>query len=100
MVKSVAELHGLRATFMPKPFANKTGNGQHVHFSLWDQSGCCVFEDKKRGDEYGLSEIAQHFLGGMFTHIRGMTAITNPTVNSYKRLGAASTDSGATWAPT
>merc|ERR1711982_291721 len=68
---------------------------------MGDTKSECVFEDKKGGvDEYGLSELARQFLGGIFTHIQGMTALTNPTVNSYKRLGAVSTDSGATWAPT
>jgi glutamine synthetase len=101
MVGELARQHGLVATFMPKPFADKTGNGQHVHFSLWDKAETtCVFEDAKGGDEYGLSSLALNFLGGIIDHVQGMAAITNPTVNSYKRLGAPSTDSGATWAPT
>ena len=98
MVKSVAEKHGLRATFMPKPFEGLTGNGCHAHISVWNTSGKKnVFADKK--DELGLSETGYNFLGGIMKHAVGMTAITNPTVNSYKRLNAPVTHSGATWAP-
>lgn len=98
LVRSVAEKHGLRATFMPKPFANLTGNGCHVHLSLWDETGKTNhFDDSK--DELGLSEKAYHFLGGILHHAGAMTAITNPTVNSYKRINAPVTTSGATWAP-
>jgi glutamine synthetase len=96
MVKSVAEKHGLRATFMPKPFMSLTGNGCHIHLSLWDSAGC-VFDDKK--GELGMSKLAYHFLGGMMTHAQGLCAITNPTVNSYKRINAPVTSSGATWSP-
>ncbi|WP_193171429.1 type III glutamate--ammonia ligase [Nisaea nitritireducens] len=98
MVKSVAEKHGLRATFMPKPFKHLTGNGCHCHVSVWDKKGKeNAFADKK--DELGLSKEGMHFLGGIMKHAQGMTAITNPTVNSYKRINAAGTASGATWAP-
>lgn len=98
MVKSVAEKHGLRATFMPKPFANLTGNGCHAHVSLWSTDGAtCVFADDN--GELGISEIGYHFLGGMLNHAEAMCAITNPTVNSYKRLNAPVTLSGATWSP-
>ena len=98
MVKSVAEKHGLRATFMPKPFKHLTGNGCHCHVSVWDKKGKDnAFADKK--DELGLSKEGMHFLGGIMKHAQGMTAITNPTVNSYKRINAAGTLSGATWAP-
>lgn len=95
MVKSVAEKHGLRATFMPKPFARLTGNGCHAHVSLW-KGGDNVF----KGDgELGLSETAYHFIGGLIQSAQAMAAITNPTVNSYKRLNAPRTISGATWSP-
>ncbi|WP_119168906.1 type III glutamate--ammonia ligase [Algihabitans albus] len=98
MVKSVAEIHGLRATFMPKPFAELTGNGCHIHVSLWSPDGKTnLFADKK--GELGLSRRAYHFLGGLLGHAEGLCALTNPTVNSYKRLNAPVTASGATWAP-
>jgi glutamate---methylamine ligase len=98
MVKSIAEKHGLRATFMPKPFANLTGSGCHVHASLWSASaGENLFEDKT--GELGLSEKAYHFIGGLIHSADALCAITNPAVNSYKRINAAPTLSGATWSP-
>lgn len=98
MVKSIAEKHGLRATFMPKPFENLTGNGCHAHISVWDKDGTNnIFIDE--ADELGLSAGAMNFLGGIMQHAVGMTAITNPTVNSYKRINAPVTTSGATWSP-
>ncbi len=98
MVKSVAEKHGLRATFMPKPFAGLTGNGCHAHVSVWDEAGTTnVFADD--GMELGLSVKGRHFLGGIMKHASALAAITNPTVNSYKRINAPRTVSGATWAP-
>lgn len=98
MVKSIAEKHGLRATFMPKPFAHLTGNGCHMHLSLWNKSGTKnLFADPK--GELGLSTRAYHFLGGVLRHSRALAAITNPSVNSYKRINAPVTLSGATWAP-
>ncbi|MGI9477929.1 MAG: type III glutamate--ammonia ligase [Hyphomicrobiaceae bacterium] len=98
MVKSIAEKHGLRATFMPKPFANLTGNGCHAHVSLWDTSGeTCVFDDP--AGELGISGTGYHFLGGVLHHAEALAAITNPTVNSYKRINAPRTTSGATWSP-
>jgi glutamine synthetase len=96
MVKSVAEKHGLRATFMPKPFLNLTGNGCHAHVSLW-KSGKNVFEDAQ--GEMGLSKNAYNFIGGLMHSADALTAITNPTVNSYKRINAPRTMSGATWSP-
>jgi glutamine synthetase len=98
MVKSIAEKHGLRATFMPKPFINLTGNGCHVHLSVWDNGRKNnLFHDAK--GEMGLSKLAYHFLGGLMHHADSMVAITNPTVNSYKRINAPRTISGATWSP-
>ena len=98
MVKSIAEKHGFRATFMPKPFANLTGNGCHVHISVWDKGGSKnLFHDK--GGELGLSPLAYQFLGGLMHHAESLAAITNPTVNSYKRINASTTLSGATWSP-
>ncbi|MEO0773368.1 MAG: type III glutamate--ammonia ligase [Pseudomonadota bacterium] len=107
MTKSVAERHGFRATFMPKPVEGLTGNGCHAHISVWDAAGDAaktnVFAtDKTSGSqtaEMGLSDQGAHFLGGIMKHASGMAAITNPTVNSYKRLNAPRTTSGATWAP-
>ena len=98
MTKSVAEKHGLRATFMPKPMESLTGNGCHSHISAWDETEAVnKFSDDK--NELGLSDIGLYFLGGIMRHATSLTAITNPTVNSYKRINAPSTSSGATWAP-
>lgn len=98
MVKSVAEKHGLRATFMPKPFKGLTGSGCHAHISVWSTDGKSnAFADMSR--ELGLSERGRHFLGGIMKHASALAAITNPTVNSYKRINAPRTTSGATWAP-
>ena len=98
MVKSIAEKHGLRATFMPKPFADLTGNGCHAHVSVWDAKGKKnLFADKK--GELGVSETGYHFMGGLMAHGTALTAISNPTVNSYKRINAPRTTSGATWSP-
>ena len=96
MVKSIAEKHGLRATFMPKPFLNLTGSGCHAHVSLW-KSGKNVFEDTS--GEMGLSKDAYNFIGGLMHSADALAAITNPTVNSYKRINAPRTTSGATWSP-
>ncbi len=98
MVKSIAEKHQLRATFMPKPFSNLTGNGCHAHVSMWStSSGKCVFDDP--AGELGLSQSAYHFIGGLIHSAGSLAAITNPTVNSYKRINAPPTSSGATWSP-
>jgi glutamine synthetase type III len=98
MVKSISEKHGLRATFMPKPFINLTGSGCHVHLSVWDKAKKNnLFHDGK--DEMGLSKMAYNFLGGLIHHADSLVAITNPTVNSYKRINAPRTISGSTWSP-
>lgn len=98
MVKSVAEKHGLRATFMPKPFKGLTGNGCHCHISVWDTAGKVnAFADDAA--PFGLSAKGKTFLGGIMKHASALAAITNPTVNSYKRINAPRTISGATWAP-
>lgn len=98
MVKSIAEKHGLRATFMPKPFPNLTGNGCHAHVSIWDKSGTTNrFSDAN--DEMGLSKLAYQFLGGIIHSADSLAAVFNPTVNSYKRIDATVTLSGATWSP-
>ena len=98
MMKSVAEKHGLRATFMPKPFKGLTGSGCHAHISVWSLDGTTnAFADKSK--ELGLSDQGRHFLGGIMKHASALAAICNPTVNSYKRINAPRTSSGATWAP-
>jgi len=107
MTKSVAEKHGFRATFMPKPVEGLTGNGCHAHISVWDAPGSKaktnVFATDPSSDsqtsELGLSEKGRHFLGGIMKHASALAAITNPAVNSYKRINAPRTMSGATWAP-
>ena len=98
MVKSIAEKHGLRATFMPKPFINLTGNGCHVHLSVWEAEGTKNLCHDPKG-ELGLSALAYNFLGGLIHHAESLVALTNPTVNSYKRINAPRTLSGATWSP-
>jgi glutamine synthetase len=98
MVKAIAEKHGLRATFMPKPFIDLTGSGCHAHVSVWDRAGRRnLFHDPK--GELGLSKMAYHFLGGVLNSAEGLCALFNPTVNSYKRINAPRTTSGATWSP-
>ena len=98
MVKQIAENHGLRATFMPKPFADLTGNGCHAHVSVWDKTGKKnLFHDPK--GELGLSKLAYAFLGGIVNSADTLAAVFNPTVNSYKRIDATVTLSGATWSP-
>ena len=102
MVKSLAEQQGLRASFMPKPFAALTGNGCHTHLSLWGAAGSTNAGSNLFPDpcgELGLSSLAYHFLGGLLAHAPALCAITTPTVNSYRRLAAAPTSSGATWSP-
>ena len=96
MVKSLAEKHGLRATFMPKPFQNLTGNGCHAHVSLWDDK---VNKFIDGNDRYGLSKLAYNFLGGIMKHAQPLSAFFNPTINSYRRINAPPTKSGASWSP-
>jgi len=96
LVRSVAEKHGLRATFMPKPFTNLTGNGCHTHISLWNGATNVCRDD---GDPMSLSSTGYHFVGGLMENAPALCAITNPTVNSYKRINAPRTLSGATWSP-
>ena len=98
MVKALAQERGLHATFMPKPFAELTGNGGHMHISLWDADGTDnLFLDKS--DARGLSSLASAFMAGVLAHADALCAITAPSVNSYKRFGARTPRSGATWAP-
>ena len=100
MVKSIAEIHGMRATFMPKPFTHLSGKGCHSHLSIWSLDGTKNLfngDNDKRG--LGLSSLAYQFLGGIMHSADRLTAIFNPTVNSYKRINAPRTLSGATWSP-
>jgi glutamine synthetase len=96
MVKTIAEKRGLRATFMPKPFADLTGNGCHAHISAWSGSKN-IFLDK--GDKLGLTKVAYNFLGGILNSAEPLSAFFNPTINSYRRIDAPTTSSGATWSP-
>ncbi len=96
MTRSIAERRGLRATFMPKPFLELTGNGCHAHVSLWSDEQN-LFEDA--AGELGLSALAYQFLGGVMHSADALPALLNPTVNSYKRINSAPTISGASWSP-
>jgi glutamine synthetase len=103
MVHVVAHDFGMAATFMPKPFTHLTGNGLHMNTSLWSAGAKKnLFEaGGKARDKYGLglTPLGYSFCAGVLEHARAMAAITNPTVNSYKRMGVAPPNSGATWAP-
>ncbi len=96
MVKTLAEKHGLRATFMPKPFENLTGNGCHAHISLWDGRKNKFYDSS---DRLGLTRLAYNFLGGIINLAQPLSAFFNPTVNSYRRINAPPTKSGASWSP-
>jgi glutamine synthetase len=84
-LKSVAQRHGLHATFMPKPVYGVNGSGMHVHQSLYSisEKRNAFFDE---GNEYGLSNVALQFIAGQLEHVRGFCAVTSPLVNSYKRL--------------
>lgn len=98
LLSVIAAERGMVATFMPKPFADKTGSGLHLHMSL-TSGGTPVFpaDDDERG--LGLSDTAYAFVGGILEHACALQAVVAPTVNSYKRTGATTTSSGASWAP-
>jgi glutamine synthetase len=100
MVEAMAQERGLIATFMPKPFAHLTGNGCHLHMSLW-KDGTNLFEADPAEDPrgLGLSELGYQFVGGLKAHAKAYIAVTAPTVTSYKRLVVGAPTSGATWAP-
>jgi glutamine synthetase len=83
VVKTIARQHGLHATFMPKPLFGVSGSGMHAHQSLFNGKENTFYDEN---DRLGLSETARYYMAGILKHARGMTAITNPTVNSYKRL--------------
>jgi glutamine synthetase len=95
----IAHEFGMVASFMPKPFSNRTGTGAHFHVSLGSATSKNLFHDDKDKQGLGLSKMAYHFLGGVLAHAKAITAIGAPTVNSYKRLVVGRALSGATWAP-
>lgn len=100
MVHVLAQEQGMLATFMPKPFKDRTGTGMHLHVSLWDAGGAVpLFHDDADARKLGLSALAYQFIGGVLDHAPGLTAVTCPTVNSYKRVSAGAPLSGAAWAP-
>ena len=103
MTSQVAHRFGAIATHMPKPFSKLTGNGSHIHFSLWDKAGKNVFEDPSDPRGLGQSKLAYHFLGGVMAHARALIAVIAPSVNDYKRLAAGAylsgSQSGFTWTP-
>ncbi len=98
VLKTIAQQYGLHCTFMPRPLADMPGSGMHTHQSLHDcNTGENLFAEPSH--EYGLSEIARHFLAGQLAHARGMSAVLSPLVNSYKRLGnSLEAPTHVTWA--
>ena len=104
MTSQFAQRHGAIATHMAKPFTDRTGSGGHIHYHMEDAStGDNVFLDESDARGLGLSEMAYHFIGGVFAHAPALCAVMSPTVNCYKRLqvGAALTGSrsGFLWTP-
>ena len=100
----LAKKYGAIATHMPKPFADRTGSGLHVHYHLADaKTGKNLFVDTKDTRGLGCSKLAYHFIGGILHHARALCAVASPTVNCYKRLqlgsGLYSSRSGFTWTP-
>ena len=104
MTSQVARRFGAIATHMAKPFAHLTGNGSHLHFSLWDQTEKTnLFRDDKDKRGLGMSKLAYHFLGGLISHAPALTCLVAPTVNCYKRLSVGELltggSSGFSWTP-
>lgn len=102
LANEIARKHGAFATFMPKPFANRTGSGAHYNMSLADKlTGENLFDARHGGDDHGVgvSKLAYHFIGGVLRHAKAISAVVAPTVNSYKRLVRQGSMSGSTWAP-
>ncbi|MBA2813683.1 type III glutamate--ammonia ligase [Streptomyces sp. KM273126] len=101
IVQVLAEQRGMTATFMPKPFTDRTGSGLHLHLSLWDGERALFPAGAGEQDAYGMGFSAQAygFTAGLLAHAPALHALIAPTVNSYKRTGATTTASGATWAP-
>jgi glutamine synthetase len=99
MIHTLAAQSGMLATFMPKPFSNLTGNGLHMHLSLWDKDEQQLFADPGDARGMGVSALGYSFIAGLLGHAPALAALTCPTVNSYKRLASAAPDSGASWSP-
>jgi glutamine synthetase len=100
MVNEIAGKHGLFASFMPKPFSNRTGSGAHYNMSLADaRTGRNLFETERDPRGCGLSKLGYQFIAGILRHASAICAVIAPTVNSYKRLIAQGSMSGSTWAP-
>jgi len=97
-INVLAEQRGMTATFMPKPFTDRTGSGLHLHLSLW-QDERPVFPDEEDARGLGLSDTAYSFVAGVLDHAAGLQLFLAPSVNSYKRRGATTSASGATWSP-
>jgi glutamine synthetase len=95
----IAREFGVICSFMPKPLPRRTGNGMHMHISLASADNPNLFLDAGDSHGLGLSTLAYHFLGGLLGHARALTALSAPSVNSYKRLVVGRSFSGATWAP-
>jgi glutamine synthetase len=99
MAKEIAHRHGLIASFMPKPFGDRTGSGAHYNMSLADvETGQNLFLSES-GAPGTVSRLADHFIAGILRHAAAICAVIAPTVNSYKRLVAQGSMSGFTWAP-
>lgn len=98
LLSVIAEKRGMKATFMPKPFTDRTGTGMHMHLSVWSGDHP-LFPDAADPRGLGLSPTAYGFLGGLLDHACALQGVIAPTVNSYKRTGATATASGATWSP-
>ncbi|KQZ03696.1 type III glutamate--ammonia ligase [Microbacterium sp. MEC084] len=98
LINVMAEQRGMTATFMPKPFTDRTGSGLHLHLSLW-QDGSPVFPDTEDARGLGLSGTAYSFVAGVLDHAAALQLFLAPSVNSYKRRGATTSASGATWSP-
>jgi glutamine synthetase len=94
----LAEQRGMTATFMPKPFTDRTGTGLHFHLSLWSGADA-LFPGNDGGRGLGISGLAYSFIAGILDHAPALQAFLAPTVNSYKRTGATTSSSGATWSP-
>jgi glutamine synthetase len=99
MIHTLAVESGMLATFMPKPFSNLTGNGLHMHLSMWDADDTELFADPRDPRGLGMSAVGYSFIAGLLEHARALAAVACPTVNSYKRLASAAPDSGAAWSP-
>jgi glutamine synthetase len=99
MVGEIARKHGLFASWMPKPFADRTGSGAHYNMSLADSAGVNLFAEAHDPRNCGLSKLGYQFIAGVLRHASAICAVIAPTVNSYKRLVKQGSMSGLTWAP-